>query len=139
MPPTKPTSTEGTIVRSSLTTSAVSRHTLSVQAAGAGSHKPKRRRRRPWHDCRISSMSTLRAQSVSLHHDGVAHQTSLRSRRTMMTRANSLHAREAGSLISLPVTHDHDPHKHPRTGATVMTAVVGDGGRTPHNQSDRAT
>ena len=35
-----------------------------------------------------------------------------------MTRANSLLGREAGSLISLPVTHeeDHDPHKHPRTG-----------------------
>ena len=118
---------------SSLTTSAVSRHTFSVQAAGAGSHKPKSRRRRPWHDRRISSMSTLCAQSVSLHHDGVAHQTSLRSRRTMMTRANSLRAREAGSLISLPVTHDHDPHKHPRTGATVMTAVVGYGGRTRRN------
>jgi hypothetical protein len=61
------------------------------------------------------------------------HQTSLRSPRTMMTRANSLHPREAGSLISLPVTHDHDPHKHPRTGATVMTAVVGYGGRTRRN------
>src|SRR6476660_1585223 len=75
-------------------------------------------------------MFTLRAQSVSPHHDGVAHQTSLRSRRTMMNRANSLHMREAGSLISLPVTHDHDPRKHPRTGATVMTAVVGYDGRT---------
>ena len=32
---------------SSLTTSAVSRHTFSVQAAGAGSQKPKSRRRRP--------------------------------------------------------------------------------------------
>jgi hypothetical protein len=51
----------------------------------------------------------------------------------MMARANSLHPREAGSLISLPVTHDHDPHKHPRTGATVMTAVVGYGGRTRRN------
>ena len=37
------------------------------------------------------------------------------SRLTMMTRANSLRVREAGSLISLPVTHDHDPRKHPRT------------------------
>jgi hypothetical protein len=118
---------------SSLTTSAMSRHTSSVQAAGAGSHKPKSRRRRPWHDRRIASMFTLRAQSVSPHHDGVAHHTSLRSRRTMMTRANSLHVREAGSLISLPVTHDHDPRKHPRTGATVMTAVVGYGGRTRRN------
>jgi hypothetical protein len=48
-----------------------------------------------------SSRFTLRAQSVSPHHEGVAHQTSLRSRRTMMTRANSLHAREAGSLRRL--------------------------------------
>ena len=44
-------------------------------------------------------VSTLSAQSVSRHHNGVAHQTSLRSRRTMMTSANSLHQREAGSLI----------------------------------------
>jgi hypothetical protein len=50
-----------------------------------------------------------------------------------MTRANSLRVREAGSLISLPVTHDHDPRKHPRTGATVMTAVVGYDGRTRRN------
>lgn len=35
-----------------------------------------------------------------------------------MTRANSLRRREAGSLISLPVTHveDHDPHTHAGTG-----------------------
>ena len=57
----------------------------------------------------------------------------------MMTRANSLHAREAGSLISLPVTHDHDPRKHPRTDVTVMAAVVGYDGKTPGNRSDRAT
>src|SRR5216684_5421532 len=88
--------------------------------------------------CVIVDVHARRSISVSLHHDGVAHQTSLRSRRTMMTRANSLHAREAGSLISLPVTHDHDPRKHPRTGATVMTAVVGYGGRTRRTQSDRA-
>jgi hypothetical protein len=85
------------------------------------------------HNRQSSSMSMLRAQSVSLHHDGVAHQTSLRSPRTMMTRANSLHLREAGSLISLPVTHDHDTRKHPRTGATVMTVAVGYGGRTRRN------
>jgi hypothetical protein len=57
--------------------------------------------------------------SVSRHHnDGMTRQTFLRSHGTMMTRANSLHRREAGSLISLPVTHaeDHDPHKHSRTG-----------------------
>jgi hypothetical protein len=92
------------IVSSSLTTSAVSRHTFSVQAAGAGSHKPKSGRRRPWHDRRVPSMSTLRAQSVSPHHDGVRHQTSLRSQWTMMTRANSLHVREAGRPINVAVT-----------------------------------
>jgi hypothetical protein len=122
------------IVRgSSLTTSAESRHTASVQAAEAGSHEPKSRRRRPWHD-RPHALDVHAPRSIRApHHDGVAHQTSLRSRWTMMTRANSLHMREAGSLISLPVTHDHDPHKHPRTGATVMTAVVGCGGRTRRN------
>ena len=58
-----------------------------------------------------------------------------------MTRANSLRVREAGSLISLPVTHheDHDPHKHPRTGITVMSAAVGSGGRTRCNRFDPAT
>src|SRR5207249_2006046 len=50
------------------------------------------------------SMST-RARSVSPHHDGVLHQTSLRSRWTMMTRTNSLHAREAGLPINVSVTH----------------------------------
>jgi hypothetical protein len=56
-----------------------------------------------------------------------------------MTRANSLRVREAGSLISLPVTHDHDPRKHPRTGATVTTAVAGYDGRTLGNRFDRVT
>jgi hypothetical protein len=36
-------------------------------------------------------VSTLSTQSVSQHHNDVAHHTSLRSRRTMMTSANSLH------------------------------------------------
>ena len=51
--------------------------------------------------CRMST-----PQRSKLSHritDGVAHQTSLRSRRTMMTRANS-RAREAGRLFILPVT-----------------------------------
>src|SRR6266851_3720472 len=56
-----------------------------------------------------SSMSTFHAQSVSLHHDGVLHQTSLRSRRTMMTRANSLHLREAGRPINVAVTRERGP------------------------------
>jgi hypothetical protein len=83
--------------RTSLTTSAVSRDTLPVQAAVAGSHKPKSRRRRPWHHRRMRNRRCPRSalNSVSPHHDGVAHQTSLRSRGTMMTRANSLQ-REGG-------------------------------------------
>jgi hypothetical protein len=32
---------------------------------------------------------------------------------------------KVSSLISRLVTHDHDSHKRPRTGATVRAAVVG--------------
>ena len=97
------------IVGVSLTTSTVSRHSFSVQAAGAGSHKPKSWRRRRGNDRRVPSMSTLSAQSVSPHHDGVLHQTSLRSRWTMMTRANSLNVREAGRPINVSVTRARGP------------------------------
>jgi hypothetical protein len=45
---------------------------------------------------------------VVFHHDGVAHQTSLRSPHTMMTLTNSLQVREAGSLITFPVTDSQD-------------------------------
>jgi hypothetical protein len=38
----------------------VSRHTFSIQGAGAA-RRAKERRRRPWHDRRTSSMSTLQA------------------------------------------------------------------------------
>src|SRR6266516_600864 len=62
---------------------------------------------------------SLSAQSVSPHHVGVLHQTSLRSRWTMMTRANSLHVREAGRPINVAVTRARgpaptraSPHKH---------------------------
>lgn len=40
---------------------------------------------------------------------GVLHQTSLRSRWTMMTHANSLHAREAGRPINVAVTRERGP------------------------------
>jgi len=43
------------------------------------------------------------------HHDGVLHQTSLRSRWTMMTLANSLHSREAGRPINVAVTRERGP------------------------------
>jgi hypothetical protein len=66
--------------------------------------------------------STLSVQSVSPHHDGLAHHTSLRSRRTMMTSANSLLPREAGrlftngrSLIARTMFHTRPP----RTGRSV--------------------
>jgi hypothetical protein len=61
----------------------------------------------------MSSMSTLRAQAVSPHRDGVSHQTSRRLRRTIITPANSLQMREAGSLIGGPVTYDHAPPSIP--------------------------
>ena len=107
---------------SSLTTSAGSRHTfpfrlpepaLTSQGAGGGSGGSLSRR------SRRSGPPLALFVSVSLHHnDGMTRQTALRSHGTMMTRANSRHRREAGSLISLPVTHveDHDPDKHSRTG-----------------------
>ena len=54
----------------------------------------------------LFSRSNLMARSVSLHRFGVAHQTCLRSRTTMMTFSNSLPAqREAGSLIRRDVFH----------------------------------
>ena len=67
-------------------------------------------------------VSTLSAQSVSRHHDDVAHHTSLRSRRTMMTSANSLHQREAGSLITNGRSLTERTMFHtgpPRTGRSV--------------------
>jgi hypothetical protein len=101
----------------SLTTSKLSRHTFSVQAAGAGSHKPRVGRGGRARSPRSHSVSTPSARSVSLHHDGVSALTSLRSRRTMMTRANSLHTREAGRPIDIAVTRGPaptraSPHRH---------------------------
>jgi hypothetical protein len=99
-----------------LTTSAMSRHNFSVQAAGP--HKPKSWWRRPWLDRRAPSMSTLSAQSVSHCITTVSlHQTSLRSPTTIMTRANSLRSREAGRPINVSITRGPtptraSPHKH---------------------------
>ena len=109
-------------VETSLTTSAVSRDTLPVQAAGAGSHKPMSRRRQPWLVVVSRVECPLSALNPSLHHNGVAHQTSLRSRTTMMMCANSLHVREAGSLTILPVTKSRttSPRRHPRIQASPL-------------------
>jgi hypothetical protein len=74
-----------------------------------------------------------------LHHDGVVHQTSLRSRRTMMTLTNSLQVREAGSLITFPVTDSQDqlptqasPHE------SDSPYGVGHAGRIPRSRCRRA-
>ena len=77
-----------------------------------------------------------------LHHDGVAHQTSLRSRTTMMIYPNSLHVREAGRLSILPVTKEQDhvsTQASPHTGITAPSAPSEHDGRTPRNRSDRVT
>src|SRR5262249_12842933 len=44
----------------------------------------------------------------------------------MMSYANSLQFREAGSLIILPVTKelDHESLRHPRTGSTVLLSPL---------------
>jgi hypothetical protein len=131
------------IVGSSLTTSAMSRHTFSVQAAGAGSHKPKSWRRRPRQRSPDSFRCPLSAlKSVSLHHDGVLHQTSLRSRWTMMTRANSLHLREGGSpdqCCRHSRTRTRADTGHSRTDTAPTTAAPAHDGRILCSQSDRAT
>src|SRR6516225_10180356 len=58
---------------------------------------------------------------VSLHHFGAAHQPSLRSSWTMMTYANSLPRREAGSLINRSVTIcTKRRFAHPRIGSTAL-------------------
>src|SRR5258708_2812478 len=54
-------------------------------------------------------MSTLGARSVSLHHDGVCTKHLFGHLRTMMTRANSLRSREAGSPINVSVTQGPTP------------------------------
>src|SRR5215831_12860675 len=59
--------------------------------------------------------------SVSLHRFGAVHQPSLRSQRTMMTYANSLPRREAGSLTNRTVTvRTIADFKHPRTDGTAL-------------------
>ena len=70
---------------------------------------------------------------------GVAHQTSLRSRRTMMTHTNS-RTREAGRLFILPVTDalDHiSTQASPHAGLTAPSRALARGGRTPGSRSDR--
>ena len=58
---------------------------------------------------------------VSLASFGAAYQPSLRSGWTMMTYANSLPRREAGSLTNRPVTiRTIADFRHPRTGSTAL-------------------
>ena len=102
-----------TNVEISLTTSAVSRHTLSVQAAVAGSHKLRvggggrvfRLRRSPFSDVRPQRSTSLRGSLTVLPTKHLFGHTG-----TMTTRANS-RCRQAGRLFILPVTI-RGPHLH---------------------------
>ena len=73
-----------------------SKQTAPDQAAGAPSHKRMRGWRRPWLDvasrnrCPRLSAQSVRSHHIASHHGGVAHQTSLRSHRTMTSHADSL-------------------------------------------------
>src|SRR5712691_7132146 len=78
-------------------------------------------------------MSTLGARSVSLHHDGVCTKHLFGHLRTMMTRANSLRSREAGSPINVsviqgPTPTQASPHtprlRLPRQATTAEFRVV---------------
>src|SRR6202040_208575 len=77
------------------------------------------------------SMSTLRARSVSLHHDGVCTKHLFGHRRTMMTRANSLHRgrRVAQSMFRSLAHEDQRRHGHSRTHTALTTAAPGHDGR----------
>src|SRR2546425_9601256 len=89
----------------------------------------------------LSFVFTPIAQPVSVHHFGVAHQPSLRSLRTMMSYANSLSFREAGSLISFAVTElqDYDPLLASPHGHHRFSAASDRGDRTLGNRFGRAT
>ena len=99
------------VVETSLTTSVVSRDTFSVQAAGAGSHKP-----RGGGGGRVTDGQRIRMSAPQRSKSLTASMTVLPTKHlfghngTMMTRANS-RRREAGRLFILPVTI-HGPHLH---------------------------
>ena len=89
----------------------------------------------------LFSLSNLRARFVSLHRLGVAHQTSLRSRATMMISSNSPQGgrRVAYSLDPVTVLQDHcrdqaSPHGHYRFPAALFLD-----GRTLRNRSGHAS
>jgi hypothetical protein len=128
------------IVGASLTTSKPSRHTVSVQAAGAGSHKPRvgggGRARSP----RSHSVSTLSARSVSLHHDGVS-APNISSVTVDHDDSCELPPREGGGSPNQCCGHSRTsantsiPAQTPRP----TTAAPGHDGRIPRSRSDRAT
>src|SRR5687767_15091508 len=120
------------VLETSLTTSAVSRHTLSAQAAGAGSHQlgvgggGRVRASRAFQGC-----PRLNARMFHSLTNGVAHQTSLRSQRTMMTRANS-RLTGGGSPIHFAGHRSSGPRLHagiPATGITALPRVTMRDGR----------
>src|SRR5262249_28562919 len=107
-------------LETSLTTSALSRDTVPAQAAGAGSQKP-----RVGGGGRVSSVRTSSCRPSTLAYftnisDGVAYQTSLRSQRTMMIRANS-RSTGGGSPIHFAghrINWTISPRRHPRIQAS---------------------
>jgi hypothetical protein len=126
------------VVETSLTTSALSRDTFSVQAAGADSHLPRVGGGGRVTGARVWGCPHLSARNTHRTTDGVAHQTSLRSRRTMMTRANS-RTREAGCLFILPVTDTlgHiSTQASPHAGLIEPPRAMARDGRIPGSRSD---
>ena len=130
----------GSTLETSLTTSAKSRDTLPVQAAGAGSHQL-----RVGGGGRVSGGSSvfgcppLNARNSLPHNNGVAHQTSLRSQRDHDDSCGLPSRREAGRLFILPVTitRTTSPHRHPRYRLTAPALVTMRDGRTRRSRSDR--
>jgi hypothetical protein len=109
-------------VEASLTTSALSRDTFSVQAAGAGSHKPRvggGGRVSVGQRCRMSTPQ----RSTICHriNNGVAHQTSLRSQRDHDDSCE-LPSTGGGAPIHF-AGHDRrttSPHRQPRIQASPL-------------------
>ena len=110
------------VLETSLTTSALSRDTFSVQAAGAGSHKPRvggGGRASVGQRCRVSTPQ--RSKIFHSINDGVAHQTSLRSQRDHDDSCE-LPCTGGGSPIHF-AGHDRrttSPHRHPRIQASPL-------------------
>ena len=89
----------------------------------------------------VFSLSNLRARFVSLHRLGVAHQTSLRSRATMMISSNSpqLGRQVAYSLIRSRFCRTTVEIRHPRIDTTAFLPRFSATAGTLGNQSGHAS